>query len=180
MIKDLAIRPAVSSDIPRLVALEHDYSTDHVWQMSYRASSGEIAAAFREVRLPRPMRVTYPREAKRLMDDWLNRACLLVAESEGASCGYLTLLEGPAPGAAWVVDLVVGARHRRQGIASRLLQAGRQWATERGLGRLFLEMQSKNYPAVCLARKMGFSFAGYSDLYYPDQDLAIFFTLGLG
>ena len=28
--------------------------------------------------------------------------------------------------------------------------------------------------------KMGFAFAGYSDLYYPDQDIAIFFTLGLG
>jgi ribosomal protein S18 acetylase RimI-like enzyme len=179
MMKEHPIRSAISSDIRALVALEHDYSTDHVWQMSYSAGSGETAAAFREVRLPRPMRVTYPREAGSLLDDWLSRACVLVAESEAAPCGYLTMLEGPAPGAGWIMDLVVGARHRRQGIATRLLQAGRAWASEKGLGRLFLEMQSKNYPAICLARKLGFSFAGYSDRYYPDQDIAIFFSLDL-
>jgi len=41
---------------------------------------------------------------------------------------------------------------------------------------MILEMQSKNYPAISLARKMGFVFSGYSDRYYPDREIALFFT----
>ena len=44
------------------------------------------------------------------------------------------------------------------------------------MNQLFLEMQSKNYPAICLARKNGFAFSGYSDRYYSDQDIVLFFT----
>jgi RimJ/RimL family protein N-acetyltransferase len=40
-------------------------------------------------------------------------------------------------------------------------------------------MQSKNYPAIALARKLGFSYSGYSDRYYADQDIALFFYLGV-
>ena len=40
-------------------------------------------------------------------------------------------------------------------------------------------MQSKNNPAIRLAQKMGFAFAGYSDRYYRDQDIALFFCLEL-
>jgi ribosomal protein S18 acetylase RimI-like enzyme len=42
---------------------------------------------------------------------------------------------------------------------------------------MFLDMQSKNYPAIRLAQKMGFVFSGYSDHYYPNQDIALFFSL---
>jgi RimJ/RimL family protein N-acetyltransferase len=40
-------------------------------------------------------------------------------------------------------------------------------------------MQSKNHPAIAMARKLGFSYAGYSDRYYVDQDIALFFSLGV-
>ena len=98
---------------------------------------------------------------------------------EGNLLGYLSIVEGPSQAMGWVTDLVVNLRRRRQGVASRLLVAAREWCRERGITRLFLEMQSKNYPAVCLARKMGFVFSGYSDQFYPDQDIALFFSLSL-
>jgi len=74
-----SIRPAVSSDIPGLLALEHNYSTDHVWQMGYHPLGEEVNIAFREVRLPRPMRVIYPRSQESLADEWTQAAILLVA-----------------------------------------------------------------------------------------------------
>lgn len=176
---EFAVRQAISQDIPDLIALDHDYSTDHVWQMSFSSAPNELGMVFREVRLPRPMRVTYPREARRLADDWGRRACVLLAEGQGLRLGYLAMLEGPAQDSGWISDLVVGSPHRRQGIGARLLNAARRWSMDRSLKHLFLEMQSKNYPAICLAKKMGFSFAGFSDCYYPDQDIALFFTLDL-
>jgi ribosomal protein S18 acetylase RimI-like enzyme len=175
----LEIRPAISSDIPELIALDHNYSTDHVWQMEFRALGGEIASTFREVRLPRAMRVVYPRDPHRLSDEWTRRSVILVAQLGESRRGYLALTESTAEGAAWGTDLVVGLRDRRQGVASRLVGAGWDWCRQRGFRSLFLEMQSKNYPAIRMARKLGFVFAGYSDRYYPNEDIALFFNLDL-
>jgi ribosomal protein S18 acetylase RimI-like enzyme len=176
---NLIVRQAISSDIPDLVKLDHDYSSDHVWQMSLNRGPDEVGVVFREVRLPRPMRVVYPRDPQRLPDEWTRLAGLLVAESGEARLGYLALALGPAAGAGWVTDLVVGTLHRRQGVGTQLLTHAREWCRQRRLHSLFLEMQSKNFPAVALARKLGFSYAGYSDRYYVDQDIALFFALGV-
>jgi GNAT superfamily N-acetyltransferase len=176
---DYSIRQAISSDIPALMALDHGYSTGHVWQMAFERGSEQVGVNFREVRLPRPMRVSYPRDPERLADEWTHKAVILVAEAEGTPLGYLSVIDGPAQNMAWITDLVVSLRHRRQGIASRLLRAAREWCHERGMERIFIEMQSKNYPAIKLARKSGFVFAGYSDSFYPDQDIALFFSMEL-
>ena len=147
--------------------------------MAFHPAGEEISVAFREVRLPRPMRVSYPRDPERLIDEWTYAASLVVAESAGAVVGYQVISTGPAPGSAWITDLVVGLAHRRQGIGTRLLSAAKLWCQEEGLDRLILELQSKNYPATCLARKLGFVIAGYHDHYYPDGDIALFFALDL-
>lgn len=173
----LKIRPAISPDIPELMALDHGYSTDHVWQMEYRHNGEEIAIAFRQVRLPRVMRVGYPRDPQRLADEWTRRAAVLVAEAAEAKRGYAVLAESTAPGVGWITDLAVGLRDRRQGIGTRLVGSAHDWCRQRNLGRLFVEMQSKNYPAIMLARKLGFVFSGYSESYYPDEDIALFFSL---
>jgi GNAT superfamily N-acetyltransferase len=104
---------------------------------------------------------------------------LLVAELDEEALGYISLVENPAPASGWATDLVVGLRHRRQGVATRLLAAACQWCRGRGMSQLFLEMQSKNIPAIRLATKIGSVFSGYSDRYYPNQDIALFFALSL-
>ncbi len=172
----IAIRHAVSSDIPTLMALDHGYSTEHVWQMTFQRGAGQIDVTFREVRLPRPMRVVYPRNPERLADEWTRRAVILVAELDEDVRGYLAIIEGPAPETAWITDCVVALRYRRQGIATHLLKSARTWCRERGMVRLYVEMQSKNYPAIALFGKAGFVFSGYSDNFYPDQDIALFFS----
>lgn len=179
MMQRVSIRQAISSDITELVALDHDYSTDHVWQMALNRGSDEISITFRQVRLPRPMRVRYPRPAQRLADEWTRQAAVLVAEADGERLAYLTLAQSPLDRAGWISDLVVSSRHRRQGIATALIGTARAWSRERAGHSLFIEMQSKNYPAISLARKLGFGFAGYSDQYYPEQEIALFFQLGI-
>lgn len=173
------IRRATSTDIPALMELEHGYRTDHVWQMGYSPASGETSITFREVRLPRPMRVTYPRDPSRLADEWTNASQIYLAESDHTYLGYLVLDAGIAPDTGWVTDLVVAELHRRKGIATRLLATARRWCAEHGLGRLTLEMQSKNFPSVSLAQKLGFVLSGYHDKYFPDEEIALFFTLNL-
>jgi GNAT superfamily N-acetyltransferase len=178
---EIQVRAATPDDLPRLADLDHGYSTDYVWQMDFRddPSVGLLQASFRPVRLPRPMRVAPPRDAAALALGWERRACFLVAEQDDRLKGYLNLVLATAPETAWIADLAVERRFRRAGVGSVLLAAAAQWARANRLKRLVLEMQSKNYPAICFAQKHGLVFSGYNDRYYPNQDVALFFGLVL-
>jgi ribosomal protein S18 acetylase RimI-like enzyme len=176
MLGDTVIRQAISSDIPKLIKMDHGVNTDHVWQLSLNKGAEEISAVFRVVRLPRPMRVPYPREPEGLADIWTHHAAILIAERDEEALGYLCLTNGSAHESGWVVDLVVDLRYRRQGVATSLLQNALKWCAERDREQLFIEMQSKNFPAISLARKLGFDYAGYSDRYFADQDIVLFFS----
>lgn len=172
----IEIRPAIESDIPHLVRLEHSYSSDYVWQMDLEAGETQIEVHFREVRLPRSVRVDYPRSERALLQDWKQRSGVLVALLEKAPVGYASLVQNHAPKTTWVTDLVVGERLRRQGIGSALLLASQEWALGAGDVRLVMEVQPRNYPAISLAQKLGLDFCGYDDHYYLNRDAAIFFA----
>jgi GNAT superfamily N-acetyltransferase len=178
---EIQVRPAELEDLARLAEMDQSYGTDYVWQMDHRddAAAGQILITFRPVRLPRPMRVTMSRAASRLVDDWNRRVCFVVAVQDGVIKGYLNLTLAPAPDTAWVSECVVDRQFRRAGVGSVLLAAAGQWAQSNRLKRLMLEMQSKNYPAICFAQKHGFVFSGYNDRYYPNQEVALFFGLAL-
>src|SRR3990172_5913855 len=90
------IRQAVSTDIPHLIELDHSYNTDHVWQMALQPGLPGVEVAFREVRLPRPMRVQYPRRVERLADEWTDRSLVMVGEVDERVAGYLALAPAPA------------------------------------------------------------------------------------
>jgi ribosomal protein S18 acetylase RimI-like enzyme len=173
------IRPAIANDLPRLMALDHSCLSDYVWQLELRREPAQITTNFREVRLPRTVPVTYPRDPLSLSDEWKHRDVILVALQEEAPVGYIAATEEHTALIVWVTDLVVAPERRRQGAASALLTAMQDWAQKRGVRRLILEMQSKNQPCIRLAQKFGYEFCGYNDQYYPTQDVALFFGRGL-
>ncbi len=172
---EILIRPAIAPDIPRLVAFEHAYTTDHVWQVTFRPQADTITLILQRVRLPRPMQVAYPREVSTLPDTWTQRSLLLVALLGDTPVGYLGWVPAPAPYTAWVTDFAVDAPYRRQGVGKALLLAAQQGAAGQGFRALVLELQSKNHPAITLAQRLGYTFFGFGDRYYPNQDMALFF-----
>lgn len=173
------IRPANSNDFPRLMAMDHSGSSDYVWQLELRSELKRVTVNFHEVRLPRSVIVAYPRNPSALADEWTKRDVLLVALQGEGPVGYVSAVEERASMVARVMDLVVAPAVRRQGAASALLTATQAWATERGVHRIVLEMQSKNHPCIRLAQKFGYEFCGYNDQYYPTQDVALFFGRAL-
>jgi GNAT superfamily N-acetyltransferase len=173
------VRPAASADLPHLTALDHGYSTDYVWQMDAREENEQTSITFRTVRLPRSMRVAFPRDSQQLLEAWNRRVCFLVAEEAGLLKGYLNLTLAAAPETGWIADFAVDRRFRRSGVGSVLLASAAHWARQNNLGRLVVETQSKNYPAICFAQKHGMAFCGYNDRYYPNQDVALFFGMVL-
>ena len=173
------IRPAVAADIPRLMAIDHSSTSDYVWQLELRRETAQVTAAFREVRLPRTVDVRYPRDPSTLGNEWMRRDLVLTALKDDILVGYACVVEEYAAAVAWVTDLVVMPEFRRKGAAAALLTATQDWALERGVRRLILEMLSKNQAYIRLAQKFGYEFCGYNDQYYPTQDVALFFGRAL-
>jgi GNAT superfamily N-acetyltransferase len=173
------IRRFVPADLPNLLKIDHSYTTEFVWQMEFSEGAREVSLSFKEVKLPRVVRQQYPREFRNLVEDWLDRWGILVAiygdDAEKPSGGYVTIAHGTEPHIANVTDLAVAVPLRRKGLGSALLLSAEDWAHEKGSTQLIFEMQSKNVPAIRLAQKLGYEFAGFSDRHYPNKDIAVFF-----
>lgn len=170
------IRPGEPKDLAPCGALDHSGTTGRVWQMENRVENGAQTILFRAVRLPREIKVDYPRQGRDLLAGWRRRDGFLVSEMEGEVCGYVALTAQPEHGLAWVGDLVVQQSRRRCGIGTTLLKAAAHWGRQRGLTRLMVEVQTKNYPAIKFCQACGLTFSGYNDHYWPSEDIAVFFT----
>lgn len=174
------VRPAQLADLNICYEMDKGYATDYVWQMQSHEGERGIDIRFDTVRLPRTMKVEYPRLPEDLLVNWQEEACFLVAEDDsGQVIAFLDMVVQPWHNASWIRNLVVDPRHRRQGVATSLLRSARHWANENEMSKILLEAQTKNYPAIRFAQKQGFVYCGYNDRYYATGDIAVFFAVGV-
>jgi len=159
-----------------LTELDHNYTTEYVWQMDLDQEGGQTLVRFRESRLPRVMTVSYPQSSAALTKTWKRQAAFLVAHEEEDVLGYISMASDIAPETLWVTSLAVTNLKRRQGIGTQLILAAQAWAKKNDHHRIVLEMQSKNFPAIRFAQNLAFEFCGYNDRYYKNQDIALFFA----
>jgi ribosomal protein S18 acetylase RimI-like enzyme len=172
----IEIRPVVANDLDALVSLDHTVETNYVWQMENRFEEDEYTIHFCQTKLPHEVRIPYPRSPEGLRDDWKKRSLFLVGAVGNRAISYIDLFVQPDKPIVWVLDLVVQESSRRKGIGTALILAAQEWARQHKLRSMMLEIQPKNYPAICLAQKLRFDFSGYNDHYYSNQDIALFFA----
>lgn len=175
----VVVRPAELADLNACCEIDGSYVTDYVWQMQIRERDNSIEVKFDTVRLPRQMKVPYPRSPDELFTNWQRDGCFFVAVSDEQVVGFIDAFPRAGDNLLWVCNLVVEKSARRQGVATALLEAARREAMERGQRRLMLELQTKNNPALCFATKHGFAFCGYNDRYFANGDIALFFALSI-
>jgi ribosomal protein S18 acetylase RimI-like enzyme len=176
IMNELQIRPFSVADLPRILKIDHSYHTDFVWQMDLNSEESEVGVRFKEVKLPRSMRVDYPWPVEQLAEEWDNRAVVLVAYLDDEVVGYETIMLGAYKELARLSNIAVLRRVRRQGIGTALIRNAQTWLSQQGVQQIQMEMQSKNHPYIRMANKLGFDFCGYNDRYYPNQDIALFFA----
>jgi GNAT superfamily N-acetyltransferase len=172
----IEVRTAVLEDITAMMELDHGYHTDYVWQMDVVSEDKYVGINFQENRLPRSVKVEYPRLPKQLFKDWIHRDALLVGILDKKPVAYISVSLDLAPSSAWITDLAVSPINRRGGIATALVMAAEEWASSKHLKRMIVDMQSKDSPGVKLFRKFGYDFCGYNDHFYANQDIALFFS----
>ncbi len=175
LMAEIKIRNTISTDLPRLSALDHSVDTDYVWQLDLHHEAGQVDVALREVRLPRTVHVMHPRKAEELPDIW-HLTPMLSAMLGMEAVAYIRFNNIFLPHAVWITDVVVGRPLRHQGLGQKLIAAAEDWGAQNGLQKAIVEVQSKNYPATHMIQKIGYEFCGYNDQYYPTRDVALFFV----
>jgi GNAT superfamily N-acetyltransferase len=191
----MLLRAATLADLDACIHLDADSQTDHVWQMEEREEKGGLSVRFQTVRLPRAMHVVYPRRRDDLVACWENGSLVLVTSNKPAVVereelggsvqdealpqvyAYCQLDVVAWQGTGWISHLIVGPRYRRTGIGAAMLKASILWGRKSGLKRLMAAVQTKNYPGIRFCQKFGFVFSGFNDHYYPNRDIALFFSL---
>jgi ribosomal protein S18 acetylase RimI-like enzyme len=190
----MLIRSALLYDLQACLALDANSQTDHVWQMDAREEGDSRAIHFHTVRLPRVMRVAYPRQRDDLLACWDNGSSVLVASDRRADAsavdwdetggdemprvfGYCQLDPFPWQQAGWISHLIVDRPFRRRGIGTAMITASKAWGQQQGLQRLMIAVQTKNYPGISFCEKQGFVFCGFNDHYFVNRDIALFFSL---
>ncbi|MBI3733061.1 MAG: GNAT family N-acetyltransferase [Chloroflexi bacterium] len=172
----MQIRIATAGDLKSCMALDNAYETDHVWQMQAEVGANRVDAVFQFTRLPRPVVVKAPLDGERLRLDWARHECFLVADHAEEVLGFLDMTVRRWQNVGWINHLVVDRQYRRHGIGKALLRMAHLWAEQEQIRALMLETEPKNHPAIQLYQQQGFSFCGYNDQYYNNNDIAIFFA----
>ncbi|HQU73760.1 MAG TPA: GNAT family N-acetyltransferase [Calditrichia bacterium] len=94
---------------------------------------------------------------------------VLVAEDAGQNCvGWIHLFVAFRVESDPFVEiggLVVDPANRRLGIGSKLVQAGINWAKEKGIGKVRVRTNSVREEAGLFYRQMGFSLSKNQDIY---------------
>jgi ribosomal protein S18 acetylase RimI-like enzyme len=169
------IRDGLKSDITACTELDLSYETDHVWQMTVHRASDQHSVMFQTTRLPRLMSVDPPKHQFRLV--LASQQCFLVAvgRDEPQMLGYLVMQQDPVNKIALIREIAVDRPFRHRRIGTRLINVARQWATERDLEQITIEVPTKNYPAILFCQNLGLTFCGFNDQYFQNQDIAVFF-----
>lgn len=103
----------------------------------------------------------------------MEQALFYVAVAEGEVAGYCGLCLAADEGEITKVAAAPG--WRRQKVGQRLLQTTMAEAHRRGAQRIFLEVRSRNVPAIGLYQKEGFCTVGRRKNYYqlPQDDALV-------
>lgn len=177
---EISIRPATVEDLPFLIKIEHSYQSLYVWQMDRSLEEGQILVNFRLTRLPRPVKVESTGAHPLVNEENSSRyQAVLIACFQQVPVGYVGISDQIIPKTVWITDLVVREDLRRQGIGTALMLGAQEWGIEHQYRKAIFETQSKNHPAIQMARKLGYEFCGYNDNYFANQDIALFFSRSL-
>jgi RimJ/RimL family protein N-acetyltransferase len=154
------IRDVVPQDAERLVAFRHALfgETDHLLY-----GRGEY--------LLTPEQVSS--QIERASQVLTNRS--LVAESDEAFVGFLSIIGSPIPRLRHSAHLALGVLRSAwgRGVATDLMNEALRWAPTVGLSRLELFVMTTNTRAIALYERLGFKFEGLRRRAYIINGVAV-------
>jgi ribosomal-protein-alanine N-acetyltransferase len=101
-------------------------------------------------------------------DIYNSRSLCFVTRVEGKLAGYAVAWF--VPGEMHIGNIAVEQDSRRKGIGSKLLSCLLEFAKEKKMDTVSLEVRASNIPAISLYRKFGFKEVAVRRKYYRDEN----------
>lgn len=171
----MLVRAVRDEDWESCLGIDTSYETEYAWQMDELQNGGEWQVSFREIHLPRTLRIQPVVSNDNLAKSWQYRDQFWVAVEHREIIGYLGLDIDQARYQARITDVVVTPEYRRKGTASAMLARASEWCLRQRIYQLVLVCPLKAHPAISFAQKHHFNFCGFQDSYWPGQEVALFF-----
>lgn len=177
----LTFRDAVESDIPYCLALDSEFQTEYVWQMTVQGDIDVMQVSCRRQRLPRRLDSRHVAEPRMLELALRSDFCFVVIQDSGTNhlLGYITLRVDEPSQVAYLQDIVIDRAYRRRSLGSRLVHVARIWAGEFDLRQIVFEIPTTNYPSILFAQALGFTFCGFNEHHFANREIAVFFSLSV-
>ena len=177
----MIFRDAVAEDIAFCLALDSDFESEHVWQMTVQDGGDEIQINCRRQRLPRRLEARHVTDPVDLEIALRHDYCFIVIQDRNSNhlLGFITLRIDEKSQVAYLQDLVIDRLYRRRSLGSRLIHVARVWASEFNLRQIIFEIPTTNYPCIQFAQALGFSFCGFNDHHFANREIALFFSLSI-
>jgi len=145
-----------------------------VFRGALPADAPAIRSLLLQANLSSPAAGDYERVSHRRIGEILTFVC----EEQGKLLGVLAWRDLGEE--AEILDLAVEPQHRRQGLASLLLENFMRWLSRTTVRRIYLEVRASNCAAIALYVKFGFKNCGRRPNYYRNPDeTALLMTVSL-
>lgn len=178
--KPITIRLATMTDAPNIARLNLNFESETVYRAAIddqlNTTNEEITIAFQKVRLPKQDTIPFQRPPKELFEGSLRGDEVVVAMIDNTPVGFLQLEIDAGRSCLRLSTGGVTSDQRNTGIGLALLNYAETTAKKLELKRITVALQSKNTPAIAFIQKQGYRLSGYEEFYFPNLELALFFT----
>ena len=177
----LLFRDGVDSDIPYCLALDSDFQSDHVWQMTVQETGDDVQITCRKQRLPRGLASRHETDPQQLELTLRWQHCFVVVQDKRSNhiLGFVSMRVDETSQVAYLKNIVIDRPCRRRSLGSRLIHIARIWASEYSLRQILFEIPTTNFPCILFAKSLGFSFCGFNDHHFANREIALFFSLSI-
>jgi len=172
----MQIRPAVSSDVDRLIDIDGTINSNNYFHVEKTGEGFALAWKIEErplrSKLIEPNRLDDEQQfAARQIIGGIEEGLALVADHGGNVMASLIARLDAAKSVLRLIDVRVDHDHRGQGVGSALLFGSIQHAREAGLRAVWARTKTNNVPAGNFLLKRGFDLAGLDTQFDSNHDL---------
>jgi ribosomal-protein-alanine N-acetyltransferase len=104
--------------------------------------------------------------SKASLEESVSQWIAWVAELDGQVIGFL--IGRPAADEFEILNLAVGKKFRRSGLATKLIHRAIETARSAGVAQIFIEVRASNLPGIALYTRLAFRVCGRRRNYYRD------------
>lgn len=173
---EIELRIANMSDCPLITKIDLDFDSDFVWKSQIIDDLDSYSIIFQTIKLPKTIHVPFQASNETALENMVKRKEVLIARYENQAVGFVRLEQDETNNRILMKTGGVKPEYRRKGIGSAILTSVQEIALNNGVSRLVCTVQAKNDPAIRFIMAKGFQFCGYQEFFFPNLEIALFFS----